>query len=252
MHDYSNDSSERTSSSAGSWTKYGKLVTKRIYVGSNKKTRERIVILTLIFVDREGQQFELKSFNQEKKIYSVNRKANCGSSYKISGRGALGVPNDVFSTSKYYSSIRSWWITEIPDFGLLQKVPYKPINLNDSIKYYIDKGKAVNMIGTFQGLFKGQDARYIKGKATIFGYYVILLDEYSGQKFQVLVWHTPTIDKSKSIFEAIFGAKKGDVILINDCRSSYLPKGASKEHQNYTLTSLMQPVVSPPKELYID
>lgn len=243
MHDYNNSSSD----TASSWTKHGRLITKRIFVGTTK-TRQRIVILTLIFVDPEGQQFELQAFNQEEKARSVYRKVRYDNSYKISGRGALRQPNPTYSTSKYYTKIRSWWVHEIPipmidDFKV---APYKPINLNEAIKYYIDKGKAVDMIGTFQNLVKGPDKRYINDKPTILGYYVILLDDDSGQKFQVLVWHTPRIDKSNM---AIFGAKKGDMILINACRSSYIRKGEPKERQIYTLTSLMQPVVNPAPEL---
>lgn len=217
------------------WKIRGKITHKRIFVHRNTEIRRTHHLLTITLMDSSGETIELKSWNINK-VYCVYRKVRVNQCYEVSGHGVLDTPNQTYSTSKYQVHSR-WWIEPIDRDLELERFLKCVSNLKKIVNSL--KQGPLDVLGVFVGMTEGPAKYYIQGKPAVKGYFVTLADD-SNCLFNVLVWHTTRIDKSKF---PLFSTKKGDTILIPAARISYPPADLPKSEQLQTLTTICSPVV---------
>lgn len=216
------------------WVLQLKLIDKQIF--TIRKRDGTRVLLILFCADQDGDCVELKSWS-DKKVYTVYRKFDIDDSLKVSGSGNLQPPNPNYSMAKseVYSS---WYAEPINNFQPRKFIPC----ISNIERYFNLNKKLASVVGTFHEFIKGP-ARLSGTRITVQGYYVKLVDD-SGNLYQVLVWHTKRIERSKF---PLFHSKPGDIILIPYAREQE-KWFREQQYQNgvdlYTLTSTYPPVVN--------
>lgn len=193
------------------WEILGKLASKRIFF-HKVKGGAVLRLLILVFVDKQGEIIEVKSWGI-KKAYCVYRKVDENATYLISGSSTITKPNQQYSTAKYEVS-GNWWV-ELTDPMSLARFMKSSSNLQQIIKL-TKQGKPVNLHGTYVEHSIGPGTLYFNGKPSVQGYFVKMLDDHSNA-FVALVWHTTRLDKSNF---PLFKCQPGDSILIYSARES--------------------------------
>lgn len=219
------------------WKIQGKCVHRRIFVHRDPETRRPQHLLTITLMDISGETVELKSWNITK-VYCVYRKTKVNQSYEVTGHKGFDTPNKTYSTSEYQINGNSrWWIEPLVD----DIEPERFLKCMSNFKRILIALEAgpVNVIGVFVRMAEGPAKHYIQEKPAVQGYFVTMADDLNNL-FNVLVWHTVRIDKSKF---ALFNCKTGDTLLIPAARLSYPSTSLPKNEQLQTLTTISSPVV---------
>lgn len=216
----------------GEWSIAAKLASKLVFVKRDERSFKMALIL--VFIDCEGQQFEIKTWStrdvdRRAKIFTVYRKVHVNECYEISSRTLAQFfrsPNVKFSTSKLEFS-RGWWLDPIEPLRINR---YMDCSTNIQNSLTAMQHRPVNLLGSFVKYKKGPPTNLVQG------YFVALSDD-EGRMFAALVWHAIRIDKNKF---PLFHAERGDTVLIIAAR----PGNSVPEWDMPVVTTVYQPVVN--------
>lgn len=223
-----------------SWSLEARLVDKLIFTKRGQTGTH--FLLVLIYIDKEGQLYELKTWRQLK-AHCVYRKVHLDESYSIVGVSTWRPPDKNYSTAKCVT-FTAWRIDPLGHELSLSK----HLNCYTSIQKaskLMCQDRPVNVAGSFLSIKQGPGKHYYgDGKFAIQGYYVTLVDDRA-RSFRALVWHTVRVEKSKF---SLFGCQPGDVVLILYARKGNgdygTQRNANDSQSLYTVTSVQPPVVN--------
>lgn len=221
------------------WSLEAKLVDKLIFTKRGETGLH--FLLVLIYIDTNGNLYELKTWRQLK-AHCVYRKVHIDESYLIVGVSTWRTPDRIYSNAKS-ETFTAWRIDPLGCELSLNKYLNCCTSIQKALKP-LNQEKPVNVVGSFLCITQGPGKHYVRGKFAIQGYYVTLADDQA-RSYRVLVWHTVRVEKSKF---SLFGCQTGDIVLILYARKGNSDYGNQKNTNNnrsvLTLTSVQPPVVN--------
>lgn len=220
------------------WSLEARLVDKLIFTKRGEDGPH--FLLVLIYIDANGQLYEVKTWRQLK-AHCVYRKVHIDESYSLVGVSTWRPPDKNYSTAKS-ETFTAWRVDPLGYELSLNKYLSCFTSIQKALKL-LNQQKPVNILGSFLSITQGPGKHYVRGKFAIQGYYVTLVDELA-RSFRVLVWHTVRVEKSKF---SLFGCHQGDIVLILYARqgNGQYQKNTNNNRNILTLTSVQPPVVNP-------